>query len=83
MRNVLIRREYRPTTSAPRAATALESLTRDFAACKLDADQLLRRYCTLMYARCGSYEETGRRLGLDRRTVKAKIDPEMLAELQR
>ena len=83
VRNVLIRREYRPTTSAPRAATALEALTRDMTAGTLDAEQLLRRYCTLVYARCGSYEETGRRLGLDRRTVKAKIDPEMLAELKR
>ena len=39
-----------------------------------DADEVLRRYCTLVYAQTGSYQETGRRLGLDRRTVREKID---------
>ena len=40
----------------------------------LSADELLRRYCTLVYADTGSYQETGRRLGLDRRTVREKVD---------
>ena len=83
VRNILIRREYRPQASALEASDAPSALARDVAAGALDAEQLLRRYCTLVYARCGSYEEAGRRLGLDRRTVKAKIDPEMLAELKR
>jgi len=39
---------------------------------RLTADQLLRRYCSLVYRQTGSYEETARRLQLDRRTVKAK-----------
>jgi hypothetical protein len=37
---------------------------------------------TLVYSRTGSYEETARRLGLDRRTVKAKVDPELLGRLR-
>jgi hypothetical protein len=44
----------------------------------LSADELLRRYCTLVYAQTRSYQENGRRLGLDRRTVKDKLDPELL-----
>jgi hypothetical protein len=48
----------------------------------LSADELLRRYCTLVYAQTGSYLETGRRLGLDRRTVKDKVDPELLRRLE-
>ena len=47
-----------------------------------DADDLLSRYVTIVYSRTGSYEETARRLGLDRRTVKAKVDPALLKQLQ-
>jgi hypothetical protein len=31
----------------------------------MTADELLRRYCTMVYARIGSYEETARRLQID------------------
>ena len=47
-----------------------------------NADKLLRRYCTLIYAETHSYQETARRLALDRRTVKDKVDPELLARLE-
>jgi DNA-binding CsgD family transcriptional regulator len=50
---------------------------------RLSADELLSRYVTLVYSRTGSYEETARRLGLDRRTVKAKIDGNFLRALRR
>ena len=43
---------------------------------------MLRRYCTLVYAQTSSYQETGRRLGLDRRTVREKIDTRLLTELR-
>jgi hypothetical protein len=48
----------------------------------LPAEELLRRYCTLVYARTGSYEAAARRLGLDRRTVKAKVDRDLLEALR-
>jgi len=48
----------------------------------LTADALVRRYCTLVYAQTGSYEETARRLQLDRRTVKSKIDPALLEDFR-
>jgi DNA-binding CsgD family transcriptional regulator len=41
----------------------------------MTADELLSRYCTLVYQMTGSYEETARRLNIDRRTVKAKLRP--------
>jgi ActR/RegA family two-component response regulator len=40
---------------------------------EMTANELLSRYCTLVYAQTGSYEETARRLAIDRRTVKAKV----------
>jgi transcriptional regulator with AAA-type ATPase domain len=71
IKNVLIRRDYRPSRSP--AQDPLEQLTLDFRAGRLTADQLLSRYCTLVYRQTGSYEETARRLGIDRRTVKSKL----------
>jgi transcriptional regulator with AAA-type ATPase domain len=80
VRSVLIRKEYHPPQAQP------PSIQEDFAgavaAGSLTAEELLRRYCTLVYAETGSYEETARRLRLDRRTVRSKIDPEFLGELR-
>ncbi|HWC98598.1 MAG TPA: sigma 54-interacting transcriptional regulator [Candidatus Sulfopaludibacter sp.] len=76
VKNVLIRRNYRPSGGA--AGNPLDELTTDVRNGKLTADELLARYVTLIYSRTGSYEETARRLGLDRRTVKAKVDTKLL-----
>ncbi|MBW2274277.1 MAG: sigma-54-dependent Fis family transcriptional regulator [Deltaproteobacteria bacterium] len=78
VRNVLIRGRYEPPGLA-RPGEDLSALLREG---KLSADDLLRRYCTEVYARVGSYEEASRRLGLDRRTVKAKVDTELLEQLR-
>jgi len=79
VRNVMIRGEYRP----PRAAnvSARRRVAEEMLAGALSADELLRRYCTLVYAETRSYQETARRLDLDRRTVKDKVDPELLTRL--
>jgi hypothetical protein len=81
VKNVLIRRDYRP--SPPRAATAVDECAHEFLSGGITAGQLLSRYCTLVYHRTGSYEETARRLELDRRTVKSKVDLMLLARLRR
>jgi hypothetical protein len=39
----------------------------------LTAEELLRRYTRIVFARAGSIEETARRLDLDRRTVRARL----------
>jgi len=80
VKNVLIRRNYQP--SRPRARNAVEQFALDARAGRLSADDLLTRYVTIVYSRTGSYEETARRLGLDRRTVKAKVDRGLLAKLR-
>jgi transcriptional regulator with AAA-type ATPase domain len=80
VKNVLIRRNYRP------ALRGVEDPVEEFAnqarTGVLTADELLQRYVTIVYSRTGSYEETARRLGLDRRTVKAKVDGTMLGKLR-
>jgi hypothetical protein len=72
LKNVLIRRDYRP--SQPAAEDAATALEQDLRTGRLTAEQLLSRYCAIVYRQTGSYEETARRLQLDRRTVKSKID---------
>jgi DNA-binding NtrC family response regulator len=81
IRNVLIRRNYRPSRVIA-AADPLEENARAFRAGQLTADDMLSRYCTAIYANTGSYEETARRLGLDRRTVKSKVDAALLARIR-
>jgi transcriptional regulator with AAA-type ATPase domain len=85
VRSVLVHGEYVPPRLPASAAAAADGadLPALLAEGGISADALLRRYCTQVYARTGSYEETARRLGLDRRTVKAKVDPELLARLTR
>jgi len=81
-RSVLVHGAYRPANAtAPGAEGLAGELARAIEDGTLAADGLVRRYCTHVYAQTGSYEETGRRLGLDRRTVKARIDGELLDRL--
>lgn len=83
VRNVLIRRAYVPPTARAAASrdSAEQELAEAIAGGRLTADELLRRYCTMVYAATGSYEATGRKLGLDRRTVRTKVDSEVAQKL--
>ncbi|QDU90394.1 Nitrogen assimilation regulatory protein [Pirellulimonas nuda] len=74
VRSVLIRKAYAPP--APRAAPEPDRpawLDRAHRG-ELTAAQLLSQYAAAHYARTGSYEQTAAALGLDRRTVRAKVE---------
>jgi transcriptional regulator with AAA-type ATPase domain len=80
LRNLVIRGVYQPQGAVPAGAD-----TPFFDAIRmgtLSADALLRHYCTWVYARTGSYSDTARRLALDPRTVRDRIDATWLAALQ-
>ncbi len=80
VRNVLIRGDYVPgSASTPREPNSA-ALARAFLDGSFNVEQLLDVYVTLEYQRLKSYSETGRKLGLDRRTVKARVDPSLLAK---
>ncbi len=79
VRSVMLRGEYRPASaihSDARQAIVVGVLSGAFS-----ADDLLRNYCTLLYAKTRNYSQVAERLGLDRRTVRAKVDAELLGKL--
>lgn len=88
-RNVMIRGEYRVPEIAGGSHLGSESQgdglqTQLFGPMRrgdLDAEAVLSRYVTWVYSRTGSYLGAADRLGLDRRTVKAKIDEAWLRQL--
>ncbi len=79
IRNILVRREYTPRSARTGPASDVFEGAREG---RLSAEELLRRYVTLVYARSGNYERAALRLGLDRRTVKAKVDQVLLERLR-
>ena len=71
VRNVVVRGRYEPVRLQP-GKPAVE-LAADIEAGRVTAEELLRRYCSIVHAQTQNIEETARRLDLDRRTVKAKL----------
>jgi hypothetical protein len=53
--------------------TPSDAFFEDFRAGRLAFSEVLSYYAALVYRQSGSYEEASRRLKLDRRTVKAKV----------
>lgn len=75
IRRVILKRDYeghriQNTGEKEQLAAGIETGS-------LTADELLNRYCQLLYGRCGTYEEVARQTGLDRRTVKKRVDGRM------
>jgi len=70
VRNILVRKRYRPARRLPKSSGLDQALLDS----KLDAETLLDRYAALIYRETKSYVETGKRLGLDRRTVKERCE---------
>jgi len=79
VRNIMIHGEYQPR-AVPRgpALDPGQLLARG----GMTADELLRHYVTHVYMLTGSYQETARRLKIDRRTARSKVDPALLEQLR-
>jgi len=76
IRNILLRRRYDPPVSV--GAGPMEGWLRRIAAVELSEHQLLSFYTTLAYDRTGSYQAAAERLGVNWRTIKARVDPAVL-----
>ncbi len=70
VRNVVVRGEYHPLKPNHPAHQANAHVP----ALNLSATELLGWYCQRVYDETGSYLQTAERLGIDRRTVKLRID---------
>ncbi len=74
VRNIIIRRSYQPMADPARDHTSATTLFHRIENGDVAAEELVSHYAALVYTKTGSYEETARRLGLDRRTVKSKVE---------
>ncbi len=81
----MIRKEYHPPRGVghdaaddPRAALAAG--VREG---RLTLAEVQRQYCTLVYAQTANYSDAADRLQIDRRTLKDKIDRELLQKLRK
>jgi transcriptional regulator with AAA-type ATPase domain len=78
--NVMIHADYRPASRGMMRGVR-EALADDFTCGELPLEEVLRRYTTLVFARERSYVRAAELLGVDRRTVKARVDADLLARL--
>jgi hypothetical protein len=67
VRSVVVRGDYAPSLMKPKEPAVLDG--------QMTEEQLLRWYTNLVYKQTGSYQETARRLGIDRRTARARVTP--------
>lgn len=81
LRSLLVRGGPTPPPDLP--VPALDRLASGFRRAELEAERLLDAYCTIAYVRWGSYQEAARRLGLDRRTVRARVDDALADAIKR
>lgn len=82
VRNILVHRHYASDSGQPAAVSTVVSPTwlQEVSDGTLTHAELLTHYCTWVYSKLGSYQQTAAALGLDRRTIKAKVDRKMLKE---
>jgi len=79
VRNILVRNRYTPVRAQDISTKDLADAVKNR---KVQLNELVQRYCTEVYAESKGYEDAATRLGIDPRTLKSKIDWEMLEKLQ-
>lgn len=72
VRRVIIKRDYQGQTEQP-CPESTDALSDQLRNGTIRAEDLLSRYCKMLYDRFGTYEEVARRADLDRRTAKRYV----------
>jgi transcriptional regulator with PAS, ATPase and Fis domain len=78
VRSVMLRGSYTPSKTH---GDARRRIAEGVMSGSFTADELLRHYSTLLYAKTRNYSHVAEKLGVDRRTVKGRIDEGLLGEL--
>ncbi len=78
--NFLVRGEYYPLMQS--AVSPMEHLVDGFRNGRLTVDELTSGYITVVYSKTGQLQQTARRVGVDRRTVKSRLDSELLEKMK-
>jgi transcriptional regulator with AAA-type ATPase domain len=73
VRNVVIRRSYRPMEQHQGERETEKRFFANYKAGRLKLSEVVSHYVAQVHRQTGSYEEAAQILGLDRRTVKAKV----------
>jgi transcriptional regulator with AAA-type ATPase domain len=81
VRSIMIRGSYTPLRSHSPHNSSMVKFMAGVAAGKLNRDELLAGYFSLVYAKSGSYRAAGRQLGVDWRTVKETVDAELACKI--
>lgn len=79
VRNVIIRRSYHPMQKQEPQHD--DPFLIRYQNGELSMDEVTAHYAAIVYRKTGSYEDAARRLGIDRRTVKAKVEKFLRQEL--
>jgi DNA-binding NtrC family response regulator len=70
VRRVILKRDYESNVHSVEPVSDADLLVDQMRTGSLRSEELVARYCRMLYDRFGTYEEVARRLDLDRRTVK-------------
>ena len=73
VRRVLLTGRFVPEAGVAVKGDEADRLAHDLRKGALEARELTARYCALLHARHGTYEEVARITGLDRRTVRKHV----------
>jgi transcriptional regulator with AAA-type ATPase domain len=73
VRNIVIRRSYRPIERSQGENAAEERFFANYRDGRLKLSEVVSHYVARVHRQTGSYEEAARRLELDRRTVRSKV----------
>ncbi len=82
VRNIIVHNHYQPRDpQTGDSGTPVGRVQQVFAQARVPLEEIQAQYCTLAYWKTGSFEKAAQRLGIDRRTVRARLDERFLAEL--